>query len=67
MVWREQMLYAYYQSTADHKNVPVIPFVWENENYLLKLKRDTEFLKDHSLSKWFNFVDKNDPFLVIPS
>ena len=67
MIWREQMLYAYYQSSTDHKNVPIIPFVWENENYLLKLKRDTEFLKDHSLSKWFNFADKNDPFLVIPS
>lgn len=61
------MLYAYYQSSTDQKNIPIIPFVWENENYLVKLKRDTEFLKDHSLSKWFNFADKNDPFLVIPS
>ena len=67
MVWREQMLYAYYQSATDSKSVPIIPFVWENENYLLKLRRDTEFLKSHSLSKWFNFADKNDPFLVIPS
>lgn len=61
------MLYAYYQSTPNHRSVPVIPFIWENKNYLLKLKRDTEFLKDHLLSKWFNFADKNDPFLVIPS
>lgn len=67
MVWREQMLYAYYQSATDNKSIPIIPFVWENENYLLKLRRDTEFLKEHSLSKWFNFADKNDPFLVIPS
>jgi hypothetical protein len=31
------------------------------------MKSDTDFLKDNKLSQWFNFSDKNDPFLVIPS
>lgn len=45
-----------------------IPFVWENENYLLKMKSDTSTLlhKSH-FSKYFNFSGKNDPFLVFPS
>lgn len=31
------------------------------------MKSDTDFLKTHSLSQFFNFSEKNDPFLVIPS
>ena len=68
VIWREQMLYAHNQSLEDHKGPsPVIPFLWDNENYLTKIKSDTNFLIGHSLSKYFNFSDKADPFLVIPS
>ena len=45
-----------------------IPFVWENENYLLKMKADTSrMLYESHFSKYFNFSHKNDPFLVHPS
>ena len=45
-----------------------IPFVWENENYLLKMKSDTSrMLYESHFSRYFNFSHKNDPFLVHPS
>ena len=45
-----------------------IPFVWENENYLLKMKSDTsEMLYESHFGKYFSFSHKNDPFLVHPS
>ena len=68
VIWREQMLFAYNQSTPNNRGPsPAIPFLWGDINYLAKMKTDTDFLKDHALSKWFNFSEKNDPFLVIPS
>ena len=44
-----------------------IPFLWESENYLLKMKSDTQFLNFSEYSKHFNFSNKSDPFLVFPS
>lgn len=63
------MLYAYNQSASmtNGEHSPLIIFMWQTENYLVKMKSDTDFLKDHKLSQWFNFSEKNDPFLVIPS
>jgi len=44
-----------------------MPFVWESQNYLLKLKTDIQFLISSPYSKFFNFSPKSDPFLVFPS
>ena len=44
-----------------------IPFVWEQQNYLLKMKGDTQFLLQSPFAKYFNFSTKSDPFLVFPS
>lgn len=44
-----------------------IPFIWEGENYLLKVKTDTQFLALSEYGKYFNFSSKSDPFLVQPS
>jgi hypothetical protein len=45
-----------------------IPFVWESENYLLKMKSDTTIaLYGSHFAKYINFSAKNDPFLVYPS
>ena len=44
-----------------------MPFVWESQNYLLKLKSDAAFLLNSAYSKFFNFSPKSDPFLVFPS
>jgi len=61
------MLYAYNQVPSNTNSSPYISFIWDNENYLTKIKSDSDFLKEHSISKLFNFSEKNDPFLVIPS
>lgn len=44
-----------------------IPFIWEGENYLIKMKSDSQFLTTSPLAKFFNFSFKSDPFLVFPS
>ena len=45
-----------------------IPFVWENENYLLKMKSDTSIsLYQSHFARYISFSSKNDPFLVYPS
>lgn len=44
-----------------------MPFVWESQNYLLKLKNDISFLIASAFGKYFNFSMKSDPFLVFPS
>lgn len=63
-------------STQQHRATPsqqnlrkfkLMPFVWESQNYLLKLKTDTHFLLSSSFAKYFNFSLKSDPFLVFPS
>ncbi|CAI2383051.1 unnamed protein product [Moneuplotes crassus] len=69
VIWREQMLFAYNQCNPINKNNPSpgIAFLWDDLNYLVKMKSDTDFLNEHILSRYFNFSEKNDPFLVIPS
>ena len=71
--WRKQLVYSYLVTTSSgsagqernsinkFKN---IPFIWEGENYLLKMKSDTSFLFHSEFSKFFNFSAKSDPFLV---
>ena len=44
-----------------------LPFVWESQNYLLKMKSDTSFLIQSPFARYFNFSPKSDPFLVFPS
>jgi hypothetical protein len=44
-----------------------IPFVWEGQNYLVKIKGDTHFLASSPFSVYFNFSNKSDTFLVFPS
>ncbi len=35
-----------------------------DRNYLIKMKNDTDFLKGSTLSKFFNFSQDSDPFLI---
>ena len=44
-----------------------MPFVWESQNYLLKLKSDNQFLVTSPFSHYFDFSSKSDPFLVTPA
>jgi hypothetical protein len=56
------------QQSNNLKKFKNIPFVWESENYLLKLKSDTSqaLFKSH-FGNYITFSCKNDPFLVYPS
>jgi len=76
--WRRQLVLSYLVSssttlsgsTNDRNSINKfknIPFIWEGENYLLKMKSDTNFLAHSQFSKYINFTTKSDPFLVQPS
>lgn len=66
--WRERLNYLL-SKIQDPSGLDKHDFVfqWENENYLIKIKNDTMFLKDSILSKFFHFSSKADPFLLVPS
>jgi hypothetical protein len=59
--WRNQMQSSF--SLGVHN----FPFMWEGENYLLKLRDDLDFLKLSEYSKVLYFGDDPDPLLVYPS
>jgi hypothetical protein len=79
--WRKQLIYNHLLNSqhqiGERSGMPLrnnvkkfknIPFVWENENYLLKMMQDTSLMLINShFSKYFHFSPKNDPFLVFPS
>ena len=71
--WRRQLVLSYLVTSQNSginnernsiNKFKNIPFVWEGENYLLKMKGDTSFLVSSNLSKFFNFSNKSDPFLI---
>lgn len=35
-----------------------------DKNYLIKMKNDTDFLRNSALAKFFNFSQDSDPFLI---
>lgn len=43
------------------------PFVWEGENYLVKMKTDNMFLSSSYMANIFEFSTKSDPFIMYPS
>ena len=59
--WRNQL------SSAVHLSPFNFPFMWEGENYLLKLKDDLDFLRASEYAKVLYFGEDPDPFLVYPS
>jgi hypothetical protein len=79
--WRKQLIYNHlltqqHQTTKaggpparnNLKKFKSIPFMWESENYLVKMMQDTSVMLFHShFAKYLNFSPKNDPFLVYPS
>jgi len=67
--WREYIQQAYYitRGVVKANQTIIIPFLYNEINYLLKMKNDTRDLCESSLSRYFNFSAKSDPFLVYPS
>ena len=47
--------------------VEKVPILFNGVNYLINMKTDTAFLGSSEFSKWFNFSQKIDPFLVTPA
>jgi len=82
ILWRKQLIFNFMLTQSNNQVAPTanihaqrntlrkfkcIPFVWEQQNYLLKMKIDTAFLILSPFAKYFNFSPKSDPFLVFPS
>ena len=73
--WRKQLIYSFVltagRGTHHERNsinkFKMVPFVWEGENYLIKMKNDTHFLRFSNYARVFNFSIKSDPFLVFPA
>ena len=42
-------------------------FIYNGENYLVKMRHDLDFLKTSELNKAFKFSQEPDPFLLFPS
>lgn len=40
------------------------PYFYKQENYFMKMKSDTNFFSESSLTQYFNFSQKPDPFLL---
>jgi len=67
--WREYIQQTYYitRGVVKANQTILIPFLFQEINYLLKMKNDTRELVESPLAKFFNFSSKSDPFLVYPS
>lgn len=67
--WREYIHQTFYSAKTNVKAVQliVIPFIFNQSNYLIKMKTDTKDLVDTPLSKYFSFSNKCDPFFIEPA
>lgn len=66
VTWR-QHIYAIQQTVLKAYllgRTSALPFVWEETNYLLKMKSDTEWFRTSNLKKYFDFDEGFDPFMV---
>jgi len=67
--WREYIQQTYYitRGVVKANQTIIIPFLYNDSNYLIKMKNDTKDIIETPLAKYFNFSSKSDPFLVYPS
>jgi len=67
--WREYIHQTFYSSRTAVKAVQLLsfPFIYNQSNYLTKMKTDTKDLAETPLSKFFNLSTKSDPFFIEPS
>jgi hypothetical protein len=61
--WRQHL----YSLNPSNHRILKLPYIWEGENYVLKIRHDSSFLKDSSLSKLYEFSKRSDPFLLFPN
>lgn len=67
--WREVLVYALLLDNTPEsiQMTKEVAFIWEGGNYLMKMKTDSDFLKNTALCRVFNFSKLPDPFLVAPT
>ena len=61
--WRETLMSSL---IVNNSNMKFIEFKWKEQNYVLKLKSDLDFLKSSQFAKILDFGE-NDPLLIRPS
>lgn len=64
--WKENFSYLFLlaNSAFIKQGALFLPYVFNNENYLLKMIKDLDFLCYSNLGVFFNFSTKSDPFLT---
>lgn len=67
--WKDHVLFPWRQEHAAGEEEPFIPFMYQGNNYLMKMRKDNAFLgmRSNPFGQYFNFSDRGDPFLVMPS
>ena len=67
--WKEHCLFPYQQSELRGEEEPKLEFIYDGNNYLMKMMKDNAFLgiKSNPFLKYFYFSDRGDPFLQIPA
>jgi hypothetical protein len=55
------------KSASNYAESKSVAFVYEDKNYLIKMKTDLDFLQETAFANMFNFSTKNDPMLIYPS
>lgn len=68
--WKDHVLFPWRQVEHDpREHEPEIPFMYQGNNYLLKMRDDNAFLgmRNNPFSEYFNFATRGDPFLIVPS
>ena len=62
--WKENLSYSFLLANNAYikQNALFFKYIFEGENYLMRLCKDLDFLAGSQLSKFFNF-GRNDPFL----
>ena len=61
--WRQYL----YSLNSNNHRILKLPYIWEGENYVLKLRNDTTFLRDSAIARLFEFSKRSDPFLLFPN
>ncbi|CAG9332693.1 unnamed protein product [Blepharisma stoltei] len=66
--WREHLAYAQLIGISKEAIHPrIVQFIWEGENYLIKMRNDISFVNKTVLAAFFKFDNNPDTFLVVPS
>ena len=62
--WRTYIMDNLLLALEKGRNSIHLPYLHEDQNYLIKLRNDLSFLEHTQLRKYFNFQEKTDPFLL---